>query len=621
MGYAHPTAAKTMEHSINITWIFGPPKCWSVAALPSLGPPEATQRSSSITSTPAVISPALTICSGERAGGFTRPRSPRAPRPPPNTPPGSATPGAATGASPQAPAGAEHRRVQCGLAPAGHAAPHRRPGLAAATPPARVPVPPSPGPGGGVGVPRHVLPAPSGGARAAAAAAAIKAQEQSTVGNAVLHSKPQKRAKPPARPPPPPPLRPATSRGPTTPPTHLPPTPTGRLTPGEGEQRARRLSRAEGGSATAAGGPFVPARRGQPRCLPPPSSSPPPPRLHRPPPPHPLLPLPDPRPRRHLRSCLRGAGGGGGRPGERGARRPDGGFFPERVVRLPPAPSARQRASQPASERARTRAPPPGRPRTTNPSAPRAPRMRPAADRRRHVLAARPRPPPPPPATRGRRATPPHTPPPTPGAGELCSRSSPANGSHRRPGLLFLPPGEDGEGRRPRGKAGRPGGGGGERAGCPPAEVLGDKESGGLSGGVAAAPVPGTAGGGCRRGSGRQAPRGGPGTAGGSAGTPLPSPRGNGEPPRPPCSPRRRHAWPRSLGTPGAAPGGNLRPFWGEKPPSRVALGLARPSLAYAAAGPARGATPPQAAPPLPPSISFLPLSPPEVHPEGSLYP
>lgn len=51
MGYAHPTAAKTMQHSINVTWNFGPPKCWSVAALPSLGPPEATQRSSSVTST------------------------------------------------------------------------------------------------------------------------------------------------------------------------------------------------------------------------------------------------------------------------------------------------------------------------------------------------------------------------------------------------------------------------------------------------------------------------------------------------------------------------------------------------------------------------------------------
>ena len=66
----------------------------------------------------------------------------------------------------------------------------------------------------------------------------------------------------------------------------------------------------------------------------------------------------------------------------------------ERVVRLPPAPSARARALS-LSWRAPLPAPPPSGPGTTVPGVPRAPRMRsaspppPPTPRRRHVLAAR----------------------------------------------------------------------------------------------------------------------------------------------------------------------------------------------------------------------------------------
>lgn len=189
----------------------------------------------------------------------------------------------------------------------------------------------------------------------------------------------------------------------------------------------------------------------------------------------------------------------------------------------------------------------------------------------------------------------------------MAATAAPASSSSR-PGRMAKA-GDLGERLGDRGATG---------GGGPSAEVLGDKESGALSGGVAAAPVPGTAGVGP---SG--APRG-PWDGGGPCGHSAAFPSWKREPPRPPCGPRHRHrhAWPRSLGTPGAAPAGNLRPFWGEKPPSCAALGLARPSLAYAAAGPARGATPAAGGSP-PPALHLLPTPepPPRCIPRGPATP
>lgn len=103
--------------------------------------------------------------------------------------------------------------------------------------------------------------------------------------------------------------------------------------------------------------------------------------------------------------------------------------------------------------------------------------------------------------------------------------------------------------------------------------------------------------------------RGGPAWRGRGGHRRLPAPFPSWKPPRrctpshrPPLRlpPTRGHSTPRA-----AAAGGNLWPsrggfFGGEKPRSDVAAGLARPSVAYAAAGPAwRGATPAMAVPPL----------------------
>lgn len=209
-----------------------------------------------------------------------------------------------------------------------------------------------------------------------------------------------------------------------------------------------------------------------------------------------------------------------------------------------------------------------------------------------------------------------------------CSRSSPANGSHRRPGLLFLPPGEDGEGRRPRGKAGRPGG---DRGGGRPPRFWGTRRAGRSRG--ASRPPPCLA----RRGSGRQEPRGGPGTAGGRAGTPLPSPRGNANRRGHPAAPATATAT-RGHGRSGPPVRRRLETcgHFGAKSP-QVVRRWAWPGLAWPTRQQARPAVPPppQAALPLPPSISFLPLNPPrgasrgvplpltppEVHPEVSCYP
>ncbi|XP_054145895.1 basic proline-rich protein-like [Melozone crissalis] len=217
-----------------------------------------------------------------------------------------------------------------------------------------------PRPGRGPGAPRHVLPAPSGAARGGAA-------EQSTVGNAVLHSKPQKRAKPPARPPS---VPAATARDPSP--------PRGPGTPGSRE-RSAELQR--GRLRTAAGGPFVPARRGSAaasrrRAR---SGSPrPPPRPVPPsrPPPGPACAGP---PRERAR-------------GSRGA--------PTAAAAAPPSAWC---GSRPTAPSARARAPPARPPPHYNPQrAPRSPRMR---------TADPPPPPPPPPPPCARRARAPSPPP------------------------------------------------------------------------------------------------------------------------------------------------------------------------------------------------------------------
>ncbi|XP_064568942.1 basic proline-rich protein-like [Zonotrichia leucophrys gambelii] len=214
-----------------------------------------------------------------------------------------------------------------------------------------------PRPGRGPGAPRHVLPAPSGAARGGAA-------EQSTVGNAVLHSKPQKRAKPPARPP----FVPAaTARDPSP--------PRGPGTPGSRE-RSAELHR--GRLRTAAGGPFVPARRGsaaasrrRARAR---SGSPrPPPR-----PVPPSRPPPGPACTGPQRERARGS---------RGA--------PTAAAAAPPSAWC---GSRPTAPSARARAPPARPPPHYNPQrAPRSPRMR----------TADPPPPPPPCARRARAPSPP----------------------------------------------------------------------------------------------------------------------------------------------------------------------------------------------------------------------
>lgn len=172
----------------------------------------------------------------------------------------------------------------------------------------------------------------------------------------------------------------------------------------------------------------------------------------------------------------------------------------------------------------------------------------------------------------------------------------------------------------PRGTAG------GTEGSGPAGEVLGGRRAGAF-GGRRGRPAPG-AGTGTARGAAalgarvlpaggrpRRPPRGAR-HGGGRAAPPPPSPRG-GTNRRSSRAAPHGHAWPRSLRTPSAELGGSSRPFWGEKPRHDVAAGLARPSLAYAAAGPARGATPPLAAPPA--SLPGRPTpEPPEVRPEGA---